>query len=151
MNSTSALLGTNILLFHQEPVSSCKIGTIPIVLTFLNIKSNRMKKIILFSLLLTTVLMSQATVISRYNAGHKPGFKIEKSTLESSSKTETIKSPIKVNSAESCTVTMKGSISGGVFSVEVSCSATASTCDQATSKATSCLTAAIRRARQNLS
>ena len=110
-----------------------------------------MKKIILFSLLLTTVLMSQANVISNYNAGHKPGFKVGKSTLENISKIETIKSPVKVNSAESCTVTMKGSINGGVFSVEVSCSATASTCDQAASKATTCLSAAIRRARQTLS
>ena len=117
----------------------------------LNIKTNRMKKIILFAFLVTTVLMSQASVISNSNTRLKPGFSIGKSTVGKFNKIETIKSPGNVSSAENCTVTMKGSINGGVFTIEVGCTATASTCDQAASKATSCLSAAIRKARQSLS
>ena len=110
-----------------------------------------MKKIILFAFLVTTVLISQASVISNSNARLKAGFSIGKSTLEKFNKIETIKSPGNVKSAENCTVTMKGSKNGGVFTVEVGCTATASTCDQAASKATNCLSTAIRKARLALS
>jgi hypothetical protein len=127
------------------------IDTILIELTFLNIKTNRMKRIILFAFLVTTVLMGQASVISNSNARLKAGFSIGKSAVEKINKIETTKSPGNVNSAENCTVTMKGSINGGVFTVEVGCTATASTCDQAASKATSCLSTAIKKARLALS
>lgn len=43
-----------------------------------------------------------------------------------------------------CTVTLKGTVSTGVFSLEVSCSNTSATCEQATKDAASCLTAAIK-------
>ena len=151
MNYSFGIYPTYLLLFHQEPVSCCMIDTILITLTFLNIKTNRMKRIILFAFLVTTVLVSQASVISNSKNGHNPGFSIGKSTLEKFNKIEISKSLGNVNSAENCTVTMKGSINGGVFTVEVSCSATASTCDQAASKATNCLSTAIRKARLALS
>lgn len=43
-----------------------------------------------------------------------------------------------------CTVTLKGYVSVGAAGFEVSCSATASTCELATQQASSCLSAAIR-------
>jgi hypothetical protein len=42
-----------------------------------------------------------------------------------------------------CSVTMKGMIDLGPIAVEVSCTTTASTCDQATSKALTCLKSAM--------
>jgi hypothetical protein len=110
-----------------------------------------MKKIILFAFMAVTVLFSNAAINGKSNPLTKTGFAVGKSVTENVKKTDIIKSSSQIKAAESCTVTMKGSINGGVFSVEVSCTASASTCDQAASKATSCLTAAIRRARQTLS
>jgi hypothetical protein len=43
-----------------------------------------------------------------------------------------------------CTVTMKGYVSVGAVGFEVSCSATASTCELATQQASTCLSAAIK-------
>jgi hypothetical protein len=110
-----------------------------------------MKKIILFAFMAVTVLFSHAAILGKSNPVNKTGFTVYKSITETVKKTDIIKSPSQIKEAESCTVTMKGSINGGVFSVEVSCTASASSCDQAASKATSCLSAAIRKARQNLS
>lgn len=42
-----------------------------------------------------------------------------------------------------CSVTMRGMIDLGPIAVEVSCTTTASTCDQATTKALSCLKSAM--------
>ncbi len=46
-----------------------------------------------------------------------------------------------------CSVTMKGMIDLGPIAVEVSCTTTASTCDQATSKALTCLKSALNTMR----
>ena len=43
-----------------------------------------------------------------------------------------------------CTVTLKGYVSVGAAGFEVSCSATASTCELATQQASTCLSAAIK-------
>jgi hypothetical protein len=43
-----------------------------------------------------------------------------------------------------CTVTLKGYVSVGAAGFEVTCSATASTCELATQQASTCLSAAIR-------
>lgn len=43
-----------------------------------------------------------------------------------------------------CTVTLKGYVSVGAAGFEVSCSATASTCELATAQASTCLSAAIK-------
>ena len=110
-----------------------------------------MKKMILFAFMAVTVLFSQASIPGNSTVLTKTGFVFKKSIAEDSKETATIKFPSQIKAPESCTVTMKGSINGGVFSVEVSCTASSSSCDQAASKATSCLSAAIRKARQNLS
>jgi len=110
-----------------------------------------MKKIILFAFMAVTVLFSHAAILNKSNPVNKTGFIVGKSVTENVKKIDIIKSPIEIKDAESCTVSMKGSINGGVFSVEVSCTASASTCDQAASKATNCLSTAIRKARLALS
>ena len=48
------------------------------------------------------------------------------------------------NTQFDCTVTLKGYVSVGAAGFEVSCSATASTCELATQQASTCLSAAIR-------
>lgn len=53
-------------------------------------------------------------------------------------------------SNQACTVTLKGTVNTGIFSIEVSCSSTSSTCEQATKTAASCLTAAIRTTKEIL-
>ena len=49
-----------------------------------------------------------------------------------------------------CTVTLKGIVHGGVFSVEVSCTNTADSCEQATKLSTTCLSAAVKTVRDIL-
>lgn len=49
-----------------------------------------------------------------------------------------------------CTVTLKGTISTGVFSIEVSCSSTSSTCEEATKTAASCLSTAVKTTKEIL-
>jgi hypothetical protein len=46
-----------------------------------------------------------------------------------------------------CTVTLKGIVSAGVFSVEISCTNSAESCEQATKLSASCLTAALKTVR----
>ena len=52
--------------------------------------------------------------------------------------------------AVQCTVTLKGSIFLGFLGIEVSCSGTATTCQQATEKAATCLQEAIKTVKQVL-
>jgi hypothetical protein len=47
-----------------------------------------------------------------------------------------------------CTVSLKGYVSVGAAGFEVTCSATAGTCEQATQQASSCLSAAIKTVRK---
>ena len=47
-----------------------------------------------------------------------------------------------------CTVTLKGTVHGGIFSVEVSCTNTAETCEQATKLSTTCLSAAAKTVKE---
>lgn len=46
-----------------------------------------------------------------------------------------------------CSVTMKGSIDLGAFEVEISCTTSAATCQEATTMALSCIKSAVRTAR----
>ncbi len=115
------------------------------------IKTKRMKRIILLAFLASSALMSQASIERKSDPLFKQAVTESKAVVNFTEKTASVKSTIKLNVPENCTVTMKGSLNGGVFSIEVSCTATASTCDQAASKATSCLSTAIRRARQAIS
>lgn len=98
----------------------------------------------------STVLLSQASTKAKSFADHKVGKHINVVINHSSDQKSNAYQLIPATMAENCSVTMRGSVNGGVFSVEVSCTATASSCDQAASKASSCLSAAIRRARQAL-
>jgi uncharacterized protein with FMN-binding domain len=43
-----------------------------------------------------------------------------------------------------CSVTLKGVVNAGVFSVEISCTNSAESCEQATKLSASCLTAALK-------
>ena len=115
------------------------------------IKTKRMKRIILLAFLASSALMSQASVQHKSAPFFKKGITESKVIENLSKKAVNAKSTLQINTLQNCTVTMKGSLNAGVFSVEVSCTATASTCDQAASKATSCLSTAIRRARQAIS
>jgi len=47
-----------------------------------------------------------------------------------------------------CTVSLKGYVSVGAAGFEVTCSATAGTCEQATQQASTCLSAAIKTVRK---
>jgi hypothetical protein len=47
-----------------------------------------------------------------------------------------------------CTVTLKGTVHGGVFSIEVSCTNTAETCELATKLSTTCLSAAAKTVKE---
>ena len=49
-----------------------------------------------------------------------------------------------------CTVTLKGIVHGGIFSVEVSCTNTAESCEQATKQSTTCLSAAVKTVKEIL-
>lgn len=51
---------------------------------------------------------------------------------------------------QACTVTLKGTISTGVFSIEVSCTSTETSCEQATKIAASCLSTAVKTTREIL-
>lgn len=46
-----------------------------------------------------------------------------------------------------CSVTLKGVVNAGVFSVEISCTNSAESCEQATKLSASCLTAALKTVR----
>lgn len=52
------------------------------------------------------------------------------------------------NEVFDCTVSLKGYVSVGAAGFEVTCSATASTCEQATQQASTCLSAAIKTVRK---
>ena len=49
-----------------------------------------------------------------------------------------------------CTVSLKGSVYLGLFAIEVTCTGTGTTCQQATEKAASCLQEAIKAVKQVL-
>lgn len=52
--------------------------------------------------------------------------------------------------AVQCTVSLKGSVYLGLFSIEITCSGTGTTCQQATEKAATCLQEAIKAVKQVL-
>lgn len=51
---------------------------------------------------------------------------------------------------DNCTVTLKASVFMGFFSIEVSCSGTAATCQIATQRASSCLSTAINTVKKSV-
>ena len=149
-NITSCTLARLLFLLKQEPVSCCLIDTIPVGLFFKQFKKNRMKRIFMLMSFVSAAMMSQAAVSSVTVPSLKDAPNYFTKKIQDENKSE-LKQETPINKiAETCTVILKGTVNGGLFSVEVSCSSTASTCDQATVKAANCLNAAIKKARQLL-
>ena len=98
----------------------------------------------------TAAMISQAAVSSNVVRKSNDALSYFIKDIHAETKSELSEETPTIKIAETCTVILKGIVNGGLFSVEVSCSSTASTCDQATVKAANCLNAAIKRARQLL-
>lgn len=109
-----------------------------------------MKKIIMLVSFVSAAFISQAAVNPKVAT---PGDGL--SDYFSTSMFSEVKTILDADSPDqstnqACTVTLKGTVNTGIFSIEVSCSSTSATCEQATKTAASCLSAAIRTTKEIL-
>ena len=79
------------------------------------IKTKRMKRIILLAFLASSALMSQASIERKSDPIFKQAVTESKAMVNFTEKTASVKSTIQLSVPENCTVTMKGSLNGGVL------------------------------------
>lgn len=100
-----------------------------------------MKKIIMMSGLLFVAFVSKAATISHVK---------EKENEIASYQISKVEIKKQKDPAVQCTVSLKGSLFLGFLAVEVTCSGTGTTCQQATEKAAACLQESIKAVKQLL-
>lgn len=99
-----------------------------------------MKKVILSVAMMFAAFLTQAAVGKQVEEVKFKSGEVQMKMIDDHGATSTMKD------AE-CSVTMKGKIDLGPIEAEVSCTTTASTCEAATVKAISCLSAAMKTVR----